>query len=155
MSLAFDVVFSDSYSFWLILWMLWEKTGSGLYNLPVFFLSEKSWAGRSIGCWNFYGNLDFHKGSLMCGWLPKSLLSRCSRTMAERGCTSLQATAGFTASTEVFLAVTWCTGGWDFSWVPWYMVLDPITPTEVFFGWMLNFCCREEGRDQNILGLMS
>ena len=37
--------------------------------------------------WNFSSwNLEFHKGFLTQGWLPKSVLSWCSWTTAERGC---------------------------------------------------------------------
>lgn len=38
-----------------------------------------------VECWNFSsGNLDFHKGSVTCGWLPKAVLSRCSWTMTKK-----------------------------------------------------------------------
>lgn len=57
--------------------------------------------------------------------MPNSLFSRGSWTMAERGCTSSQATAGSTASTEVCLPITQYTGGRDPSWVPWHIMLDP------------------------------
>ena len=39
-------------------------------------------------------------------------------------------TVGSTASTEVCMPITQCTGGRDSSQVPWLMVLDPIAPTK-------------------------
>lgn len=75
----------------------------------------------SVECWNFYsGNLDFYKGSLVCGDCP----SQCSLLPVQwpRGArTSSQATAGATAM-EVSLPITWYTGGWDSSRAIWRMV---------------------------------
>lgn len=88
----------------------------------------------SSGRWNFSsGNLDFHKGSLICVWLPLSLFSRCSWTAAKNGWSHFTATAGFAASSEVTLPITWCTGGQDSSGVPWCIVLDPTAPTALPF----------------------
>ena len=41
-----------------------------------------------------------------------------------------QASARTTAGTGVYLPISWCTDGWDSSWVPWHMVLDSTVPTE-------------------------
>lgn len=67
----------------------------GLFNPKLCHLGERSMLIKSIlssyplqcvpsnffffapvDCWNFSGNLDFHRGSIICRWLPKSVFSR-------------------------------------------------------------------------------
>lgn len=67
----------------------WRRDEAG--NIKLFLLltpiCSNSYIFAPMEYWNFSSwNLEFHKGFLTQGWLPKSVLSWCSWTTAERGC---------------------------------------------------------------------
>lgn len=68
-------------------------------------------------CWNFFGNLDFHKGTLIHWYLSEFMIST-PRPWLRGDEDSSQAFASSTACTEVCLPITQCTVGWEFSQVP-------------------------------------
>lgn len=80
-----------------------------------------------VVCCNFSSiNLNFYKGS--------PIVADCLRQdfpdqLREDG-TGAQTTARSTARTKVFMPIIWCTGGWNSSRIPWYMLLAPIGPTK-------------------------
>lgn len=71
-------------------------------------------------CWNFSAkNLHFHKGSLICVWLSKTVTSVGSQTVR-----------GDVARTRVYMPITWCRGRQDSSWIDHgEYILDLIFPT--------------------------
>lgn len=94
--------------------------------------------------WNFStGNLDFHKGSLVHGWLSETVFSRGFGTMAERDWSWFMGHCRVQAGIKVCIPIMQCKGGRAFSQVFWHMSLDPTVPTRVTFvpGWMPYCCC--------------
>ena len=81
-------------------------------------------------CWNFSaGNLDFHRGSLVqCGPGPVW-------TIAEKSWRWFMGHCRFTART-VYMLITWCMDGWDFSWVHWHVCWIPQLPWRHFSLWV-------------------
>ena len=126
----------------LILWMLWEKNrflqlcdaqlvNWGLIHSFPFPHSNSYITPKE--CRNLYfKSLDFCKAfvsMVLCcpnqnspgfPWMQPQGAEVCSPTPA-----------GSTASTEACLPFTWLTGGQDFSWVPWCIVLSYTIPTKV------------------------
>ena len=78
----------------------------------------------SMECWDFSGNLDFYKGSLVSGCLP-SLCSPGAPGHAYEGLKLVRGACQFWSS-YWGLCDPQCTGGWVFSHVPWHVVLVPI-----------------------------
>lgn len=110
-----------------------ETLGKFLLQLPplwpnVFF--------SPMVCLNLpYGRLDFCTLSFMCEYLPRSALSSFFfffSNGAKRGLSMFTVFPGSTACSEVCLLTTRCTGGCKPFWVPWPIVLDPITSQKHF-----------------------
>lgn len=95
--------------------------------------------------WNFvYGNLDFHKDSLICEWL-----TQCSpgatRPWPIEAAVGSQATAVSTPGTKVCLPTIWCAGKvrllpGSLAYSAGSTVPGSLEGTFVR-GWMTNFCC--------------
>lgn len=69
-------------------------------------------------------------------WLSKILFSKGSRTMAESQFMGHSSAHSF--DWEFCMFITQHVGGWNSSWVPWCMVLDPTAHTNAFLsrdGW--------------------
>lgn len=80
--------------------------------------------------------VDFHKSSLIYGWLSKKYSPGASGPWAREARAGLQATLQFSAGMEVCMPNTWCTIWWDFSWplVLWCWI--PWPPQSHFCTWM-------------------
>lgn len=80
--------------------------------------------------WNFFRTLDVYKGSLVCGWVTKSVSSRYSWITVKRGWnwfTGCCGNHGWYWSLSAFYSMY----RWPkLSQVPWHMVLDLTTPIE-------------------------
>lgn len=104
--------------------------------------------------WNFSaGTLDFHRDSLICEWLSKTVFSRGSWTMARRAGASLPTTTRSTTETEVYMLITWPMG----EGVTWCMVSDATAHTKaLFLPWIgaKLFSLRGEVNDTNEKHLM-
>lgn len=88
-------------------------------------------------CYNFsIGLLDFQKGSLIHGWLPRSVFSRAPGSWSREPEASSWATSGSTTRTKVCLLNTQFLGGQHFSRGPWHVVLDTAASTKTRFLWM-------------------
>ena len=63
----------------------WSDVGKvKLFLLPI-SVCPNSFFFSSAVCWNFSsGNLDFHKVSLICGWLSKTMFFMESQTVAKK-----------------------------------------------------------------------
>lgn len=100
------------------------KSNSFFYPLQcnkIVFFFLQWYVGTSL-----LKNLDFHKGSFICGWLSKTAFFRGSWTMAQMGRSQF---------TDYFRIHSWNWGlcpymGGQDSWVPWHMALDHTTPTK-------------------------
>lgn len=112
-----------------ILWgrvMLWEF----LYPLPClqkqffFFLFQLSAEIFPLEI------LTFTKGLSSLGVFQSQCFPGAPRLMPRGARNSSQVPVRSTAWPKVCLPITQWTGGWDFFWVPWHMILDPTTPTE-------------------------
>ena len=78
----------------------------------------------------YAGNLDLHKGSLVHGWLCKTVFSRGFWTMAKRGWSWFMGHCKVHRQDQGLLLITWCMDRWGASKVPWHMVLDHTAPTK-------------------------
>lgn len=86
-------------------------------------------------CWNFSGNQDFHRGSLIHGWLFKTVFSRSSETMTKRDQNQFTGHLFSEAHVDASLLA---------------YVLYPTAPTDTFVrGWMLN-CCWGETKTKDV-----
>lgn len=74
------------------------------------------------------GNLDFHKRSLVHGWLSKTVFSRASQTLSWRGWSQSIGHSESTAGTEICVPITQHMGGLLLGFLVY--VLDPIAPTK-------------------------
>ena len=75
-------------------------------------------------CWSFSsGNLDFHKGFLICVQVPETMLSSSSGTTTRRA-------QRVHNQDQVCIPVTLRMGWQDSSQGPWPSVVDPTAPTE-------------------------
>ena len=70
----------------------------------------------------YAGNLDLHKGSLVHGWLCKTVFSRGFWTMAKRGWSWFMGHCKVHRQDQGLLLITWCMDRWGASKVPWHMV---------------------------------
>ena len=109
----------------------WERYGSGKVPLTLSNASKLIFFSP-LECWHFSSrNLDLCKGFLVCGCLPYTQHSPSVPLLWSWGAEfSSQAPAGSSDHTKFCLPITQCTDGQHSSWVLWYMVLDPTTPTE-------------------------
>ena len=106
-------------------------------------------------CWNFSTrNLDIHKGSLVLGWLFKTVFPGAPRPRLRGTGAGSWATEGTTAQTEVclyLLSDAWVGETSPKSLGIWCWI--PQIPQRHFSLWMmLNYCCREG--DKNERGLL-
>lgn len=61
--------------------------------------------------WNLSGDLDFHKSSLVCGCLSKTVFFRGSQTIARSGWSQFMGLCRSTARIEVCMPITYCMDG--------------------------------------------
>lgn len=95
-------------------------------------VSKLAYYSAETVCCNFSGNLDFQKGSLIHGWLSKTVFSRALRPQPRAAKPDHGPLAGATAEIEVFVPITQYMGEWDFFQLTWHMVLDPTVPQRHF-----------------------
>lgn len=84
--------------------------------------------------WKFSaGKLDFHMALWSVNYcLRWKCLAGVPGLWTRGARAGFGATAGSTATAKICMPTTWCTSRQDSSQVPWYVVLDPTTPTEAF-----------------------
>ena len=109
--------------------VMWVKSSCSSYP---FHLSSHGFFGSNSVLELLWWIPGLPQGSLVHGWLPKSVFSKDPGPWARGPIASSQATSGSTTRTKVHSPITQCTGGWD-SWILQHTVLDLTTSTKVLF----------------------
>lgn len=100
-----------------------------LFLLPT-LMSKLMYFAPTL-CWNFSaGNLDFCKGSLICGWLSKTVFLGTYRLQPRRVRAGNRPLKGPQPAPRSLLPNYLTHSRQSSSLVPWYMMLDPTAPTK-------------------------
>ena len=90
---------------WSVVWVISHWFSYPLQHVQIHIFVLFQWYASTIG------NLDFHKRSLVHGWLSKTVFSRASQTMSWRGCSQSIGHSESTARTKICAPITQHMGG--------------------------------------------
>ena len=90
---------------WSVVWVISQCFSYPLQHVQIHIFVLFQWYASTIG------NLDFHKRSLVHGWLSKTIFSRASKTMSWRGWSQFIDHSESIAGTKICVPITQHVGG--------------------------------------------